>query len=317
MNQYKSKLSSPTASAANMAMTNPFLSPPPTTQSNIVDLFAGGDDSCGGIVDGQHIDPAIKASDDLLQLGNPFADMFGAPQNPVISTSAVTINNMWIGNGSNGTSTVAPSTTVSSNIENTFVSDSNFSSVFGKSDNIGESTQATSTQLSGKVLTGDLDSSLASLAESLSINKGTSAQIKNVQWNSPKNAAKPGSFGWSPQPQLATNQSGYKPMAQGMTVSPAPSTIHPLVHSSYPVVSTIMLQQGIPPIRSSIASSSKVGATQITGGVSLSTCIPSTQQQSQQGILFGPQATIQPHQQQPQQQTLVNANIQLDPFGAL
>lgn len=33
-------------------------------------------------------------------------------------------------------------------------------------------------QQPGKVLTGDLDSSLASLAESLSINKGSSPQIK-------------------------------------------------------------------------------------------------------------------------------------------
>lgn len=58
----------------------------------------------------------------------------------------------------------------------------------------------------GKVLTGDLDSSLASLAENLTINKG--------QWNSPKNSAKPGSTGWSPQPMAATTGANYRPMVR-------------------------------------------------------------------------------------------------------
>lgn len=51
-------------------MNNPFLSSP-TNSGNIVDLFSA---------------PAppqnSKASDDLLQLGNPFADMFGTPAPP-------------------------------------------------------------------------------------------------------------------------------------------------------------------------------------------------------------------------------------------
>lgn len=57
---------------------------------------------------------------------------------------------------------------------------------------------------SGKVLTGDLDSSLASLAENLTMNKS--------QWNSPKNQAKAGSTGWSPQPMAATTGANYRPM---------------------------------------------------------------------------------------------------------
>ncbi|XP_025410889.1 phosphatidylinositol-binding clathrin assembly protein LAP isoform X4 [Sipha flava] len=65
-----------------------------------------------------------------------------------------------------------------------------------------------------KVLTGDLDSSLASLAENLSINKAT--QPPPVQWNSPKNAPKPGNgqpgMGWSPQPMAATTGANYRPM---------------------------------------------------------------------------------------------------------
>lgn len=33
-----------------------------------------------------------------------------------------------------------------------------------------------------------------------------------MNWNSPKNAAKPGSAGWSPQPMAATTGAGYRPM---------------------------------------------------------------------------------------------------------
>lgn len=64
--------------------------------------------------------------------------------------------------------------------------------------------QAPQSNPTGKVLTGDLDSSLASLAENLTINKS--------QWNSPKNSAKPGSQGWSPQPMAATTGANYRPM---------------------------------------------------------------------------------------------------------
>ncbi|XP_023702302.1 phosphatidylinositol-binding clathrin assembly protein isoform X2 [Cryptotermes secundus] len=75
---------------------------------------------------------------------------------------------------------------------------------------------------SGKVLTGDLDSSLASLAQNLSINKGGQASVKGVQWNSPKNVAKPGGIGWSPQPMAATTGAGYRPMGHGMTTMNVP-----------------------------------------------------------------------------------------------
>lgn len=76
------------------AVNNPFLSSPPATQGNIVDLFGGG---------GMATDPnqtaaySSKASDDLLQLGNPFADMFATPAPAAAPT--VPGNNMWMGNG--------------------------------------------------------------------------------------------------------------------------------------------------------------------------------------------------------------------------
>lgn len=82
----QTKVGSPTGGAA--AATNPFLSSPVSSQANIVDLFGGGPINPAGA--NQLGDAAgqanIKASDDLLQLGNPFADMFGgaAPAQPVV-----------------------------------------------------------------------------------------------------------------------------------------------------------------------------------------------------------------------------------------
>ncbi|XP_074114872.1 phosphatidylinositol-binding clathrin assembly protein lap isoform X3 [Cotesia typhae] len=67
--------------------------------------------------------------------------------------------------------------------------------------------------LGSNVLTGDLDSSLASLAQNLSINKSSQQQVKGVQWNSPKNTAKAsGMAGWTPQPMAVTTGAGYRPM---------------------------------------------------------------------------------------------------------
>ncbi|KAL9692738.1 hypothetical protein quinque_015880 [Culex quinquefasciatus] len=299
MNQYKSKVSSPTAGGNSATITNPFLSSPTTTPS-AVDLFAGVD-----------VQPApsatIKTSDDLLQLGNPFADMFGAQPAPVAAApieSLASVNDLWTSNGFNNTPVAMGSqpAPVAANLTDTFVSENNFTSVFGNKDALGESAPlATTAQQPGKVLTGDLDSSLASLAESLSINKTSSAQIKNVQWNSPKNTTKPGSVGWSPQPQPATNQSGYKPMAQGMTVCPAPSTIQPIIHTSYPVVPTYMLQQGMPQIRPMM--NPMMGSPQPAGMV---------MQQSQPHGVIG-----QSPLPQPTQPSASATNIQLDPFGAL
>lgn len=140
----QTKVASPTAGAA--AVNNPFLSSP-TNSGNIVDLFGGASAT----------QSSTKASDDLLQLGNPFADMFGpgptaaapAPTQPIAG------NNMWMNNGKlsinrshfvrvididaklcqgfNGVNAAgAPGS-------NSFVSDSNFTSVFGASDPAGKS----------------------------------------------------------------------------------------------------------------------------------------------------------------------------------
>ncbi|XP_039971259.1 phosphatidylinositol-binding clathrin assembly protein LAP isoform X13 [Bactrocera tryoni] len=136
MNQYKqSKVSSPTAGGAGAALTNPFLSSPPASGAGapIVDLFGAAPATAAGST-GDTGAGGTKASDDLLQLGNPFADMFDAPVGGAGAGGGVTAatggaqnaNNIWMhNNGFNG----APSAAA-----NAFVSDSNFSSVFGNTE---------------------------------------------------------------------------------------------------------------------------------------------------------------------------------------
>ncbi|XP_073827936.1 phosphatidylinositol-binding clathrin assembly protein lap isoform X50 [Musca autumnalis] len=271
MNQYKSKVSSPTsggAAAANAALTNPFLSSPPATQASapIVDLFGAasaqpanaGSTAAAG---------ATKASDDLLQLGNPFADMFDAPLG---------------GAGTAGVATGFNGSSVPSAAANAFVSDSNFSSVFGNTEPAGDHQHQQQQQQqqpasTGKILTGDLDSSLMSLVENLNINK--TSTTKPVQWNSPKNTAKPGA-NWTPQPMAATTGAGYRPM-QGMPVMGQPM----------------------------------MGQAPLTG-------VPPTMTAAPMMMPSNPAGLMQATQQQPVMQTMMQTNggnkgVPLDPFGAL
>ncbi|XP_034485434.1 phosphatidylinositol-binding clathrin assembly protein LAP isoform X11 [Drosophila innubila] len=351
MNQYKSKVSSPTSSGAagaSAALTNPFLSSPPASQAGqpIVDLFGAASAQPAAAAASASQALATKASDDLLQLGNPFADMFEASGNSggnVAAAAGAT--------GFNGASVSSAAAT------NAFVSDSNFTSVFGNTepaaslssslpnpffddmqprgvafdtfvdqqqhqpqaamfymqqqqhqqlqqqqdnlailpqfptgfDALGDvlkpaTANSNSNQMNvvatgavfqgynssspgltlqqqsslqhqshqqqqlqqqqqyqlhqqqqqqtagtGKIITGDLDSSLMSLVDNLNINKTASA--KPVQWNSPKNTAKPGA-NWTPQPMAATTGAGYRPMGMpvmgqqqpNMMPQPAPLT---------------------------------------------------------------------------------------------
>ncbi|XP_017083468.1 phosphatidylinositol-binding clathrin assembly protein LAP isoform X16 [Drosophila eugracilis] len=319
MNQYKSKVSSPTSSGAagaSAALTNPFLSSPPAAQAGqpIVDLFGAASAQPAAAA------AATKASDDLLQLGNPFADMFdasgggGGASAPGATGAALNANNLWMhNNGFNGASVSSAAAT------NAFVSDSNFSSVFGNTEPAGYSSNSSSIlalqqqqhhqqhqqQLhqhqqqqqqppagTGKIITGDLDSSLMSLVDNLNINKTASA--KPVQWNSPKNTAKPGA-NWTPQPMAATTGAGYRPMAHGMTVSPAPVTInHPYIHASYPVMPNYM--QGMPVMGQSAAPLTGVQPTMMAAPHSNATGIMQPIQPTQNGG---------------------NKGVPLDPFGAL
>ncbi|CAD7093463.1 unnamed protein product [Hermetia illucens] len=309
MNQYKSKVASPTNSS-NM-LTNPFLSSPTSSQPNapIVDLFGSPTDNKPAE---QSLTSATKASDDLLQLGNPFADMFGTPAPAPSNVPGA--NNIWMSNGFNGSASTAVSSTTS-----TFVSDSNFSTVFGNTEpassiqqqqQMQQQTQQSAAS-TGKILTGDLDSSLASLVDNLNINKSSTG--KGVQWNSPKNAAKPGA-NWTPQPMAATTGVGYRPMAQGMTVSPTPSTLnHPFVHATYPVLPTYM-QQGIPQMQP------MMGAAQPMAPGAVPMMAPNMMAMGAQpmpAMVANPMMMPQQTAAQPNPSQNGNKTVQLDPFGAL
>ncbi|XP_018801194.1 PREDICTED: phosphatidylinositol-binding clathrin assembly protein LAP isoform X9 [Bactrocera latifrons] len=366
MNQYKqSKVSSPTAGGAGAALTNPFLSSPPASGAGapIVDLFGAAPATAAGSTGGAGAGGAAggtKASDDLLQLGNPFADMFDAPVGgagagggvSAATGGAQNANNIWMhNNGFNG----APSAAA-----NAFVSDSNFSSVFGNTEPAGfdalgdvlkpgitathpaasnqttivtagalgmagsqqqqlltqqqqqqqlfQQQQQTQPTNSGKILTGDLDSSLMSLVDNLNINKSSSA--KPVQWNSPKNTAKPGA-NWTPQPMAATTGAGYRPMAHGMTVSPAPITIqnHQYIHASYPVIPNYM-QQGMP-----VMGQPMMGQAPLTGVQPTMAPMMTAAPQA----LHSSAITMQPQSihHQPQQHNGSNKGAPPDPFGVL
>ncbi|XP_013186198.1 phosphatidylinositol-binding clathrin assembly protein LAP isoform X2 [Amyelois transitella] len=200
------KVQSPTNSAAN----NPFLSTaaPNNQNQSIVDLF--------GPSPADTTAQSNKASDDLLSLGNPFADMFGAS-----GVQPAAAQPLWPQQQqSNGFGAAFPAQ------NNTFVSEANFTNVFSNTDTTGQPPQQ---QQPGKVLTGDLDSSLAQLANNLTINKSAAAQ-KPMQWNSPKTTSKPGAT-WSPQPMQATTGAGYRPMGPGMNLPPMP---HTLPHTYHP-----------------------------------------------------------------------------------
>ncbi|XP_020814216.1 phosphatidylinositol-binding clathrin assembly protein LAP isoform X7 [Drosophila serrata] len=422
MNQYKSKVSSPTSSGAagaSAALTNPFLSSPPAAQAGqpIVDLFGAASAQPAAAAAATQGQATTKASDDLLQLGNPFADMFEASAGGAAGATgaALNANNLWMhNNGFNGASVSSAAAT------NAFVSDSNFSSVFGNTEpaasmslpnpffddaslpqaqmqvaaapaaapfgqNInfmdqqhqhqsqqvfhlqqqqqqhqyweqshqqqqpattasaqfppgyaGNSSSILALQQqnhhqqhqpqyllqgqsqnqnqhqqqeqqapalgTGKIITGDLDSSLMSLVDNLNINKTASA--KPVQWNSPKNTAKPGA-NWTPQPMAATTGAGYRPMAHGMTVSPAPITInHPYIQASYPVMPNYM--QGMP-VMGQPTMMGQQGAAPLTG--------------VQPTMMAAPHSNATSGIMQPMQATQNGGNkgvgVPLDPFGAL
>ncbi|XP_032686919.1 phosphatidylinositol-binding clathrin assembly protein LAP isoform X18 [Odontomachus brunneus] len=223
-----------------------------------------------------------KASDDLLQLaGNPFANMFGTAQPAAAAQPAQMQNNMWMTNGNAA----------------------------------GQPVNAAGT---GKVLTGDLDSSLASLAQNLTINKSAQQQVKGMQWNSPKNAAKTGGpAGWSPQPMAATTGAGYRPMGQGMTqLLPTTTTM------GFPTQPTMMGMQGIPmgiqgmqgmqgmrPMMCTIPGASAAGSGMMVAGGTAP-----MMQMAGTNPMMGPNL----QQQHPQAAAQPQGNaVQLDPFGAL
>ncbi|XP_076272855.1 phosphatidylinositol-binding clathrin assembly protein LAP-like isoform X2 [Rhynchophorus ferrugineus] len=247
MNQFKSKVSSPAS--------NPFLSGPvsPATLSSqstpAVDLFSAGPMPT----------PQPKASDDLLQLSNPFADAFAQP--PSLTTSSMPPfavqqqTSAWVANGNGYGIAQPPQPQTNPLVPNgAFVTENAFASVFGNTEAptsgqfdplggvlqpINSSGQAAggnnnppdpssgvlgnseASNGNGGLLTGDLESSLASLAENLTISDRKQT-LKGVQWNAAKGSSKPN---WTPQPMSATTGAGYKPMNQQLNNAPFSTTL--------------------------------------------------------------------------------------------
>ncbi|XP_076378170.1 phosphatidylinositol-binding clathrin assembly protein lap isoform X5 [Megalopta genalis] len=175
----------------------------------------------------------------------------------------------------------------------------------------GQQPNAAST---GKVLTGDLDSSLASLAQNLTINKSAQQQVKGMQWNSPKNAAKTGGqVGWTPQPMAATTGAGYRPMGQGMTQLPPTALAFPNHNAALgmQVVSTMVAPCRRPAMPVMPGSP---GGIMVAGGAA-PMMMPNA------NPMMGANLQQQPQLQQQQPQTAAqppqNNAVQLDPFGGL
>lgn len=227
LNQYKANINSP----SNSASTNPFLSEPASSTEPILDLFGSEP-----VAQATTVQPTQsgKAIDDLLQLGNPFADMFSssapastAPTNgnlfgaaPVTSQAPTT--NMW----ANGFAAPPSQFPMQAQQPQSF-GGNNFGGLFsGNEPSVFDQSGANPMQAvqqpaqpsvpvtkPGKILTGDLESSLASLVENLTTDTGRGA---SVQWNSPKNQPKAPTSGWQPQPMAATTGAAYRPMTQGV-----------------------------------------------------------------------------------------------------
>lgn len=238
INQFKSKVHSPNAANNN----NPFLDTP---SAGVAQIHLSAAPPSVNLLESEPPTPKVsnKASDDLLQLGNPFMDTFAS--NPPTVTPQPT--NAWLTNGTNyGKKPVITN--------GSFVSESSFESVFGTTetktfDGLGgvlqpsnqggrmvqkqsvnnNNNNSNSQQSGGALITGDLESSLASLAENLSIRPPT---VKGVQWNSPKNQKS--GISWTPQPLAATTGAGYKPMNQQM--SPQTSLQQPVFPQMQPMM---------------------------------------------------------------------------------
>lgn len=253
LNQYKASVTSP-----NAASTNPFLSEaaPPSAEQPILDLF-GADTSAPSQTQPQQ---QSKAIDDLLQLGNPFSDVFSPPATTTAAngnffatpTSTVTAQQpaMW----ANGFVTSAAQFPPVQQTQPAFAS-SNFSGLFNTNepsvfDPLGSVDATKLVQAAqpaappvtkpqpSKILTGDLESSLASLVDNLTVDTGRSS------WNSPKNQPKQPTAGWQPQPMAATNAASYRPMGQpgmmpaqfpiGHSVMGSPRMVNPQMQQQQP-----------------------------------------------------------------------------------
>lgn len=323
MNQYKKStnpfLSSPTSATAPPVSATAAAAAQPQQQQHqpILDLFGSDVDGGASHTTQSAYDSSHKASDDLLQLAaNPFATPTGAA--PVIpAMPAQSQAGSWAtGPSQNG-------------FGGHFATDNSFVNAFGASANgstngfdaFGDLLQPSGVTggvtvvpqptavkpapgPSNKVLTGDLDSSLASLAMNLTINK--SAAPKTGQWNTGPTAAN--KTGAPVQPQQPTaGQWNPQPM-MGMSMASAPMTMQSGQMAYRPMVPMAPMTAMTAPY----AANQPMNPTMVSGIRPGMMAGPS----SGAGGPFAMGAMTQPGM--PMGSSIrPAANQQLDPFGAL
>lgn len=210
LRQYQANVTTP-----NAAATNPFLSDEPTItkQDPIIDLFGPDTTTTAPVTNQTH----SNAIDDLLSLGgNPFGDAFpvssAAPASTATSQSVVNggftafdqntpavssaANLNWTSNFTTSQPNAFPPSSQPTMFPSTAVPAFSNSIFQSAEPNLFNPLQTQSQQMApqaapqrppqpSKILTGDLESSLTSLVENLTMDSGNRGQ-----WSSPKNQAK-------------------------------------------------------------------------------------------------------------------------------
>jgi len=178
--------------------SNPFAAAPAGEKAeetpNILDLFgvASPAPAAGSVSQPPpaQAQQSTAASDDLLQLtGNPFANMLNAAA-PQTSSPA-----MFQSSPAPGFAAVS-----SQSFSSPFVSDNNFDNVFGQN-NYGVNNTITTPTTDSKLVTGDLDSSLANLASNLNFGPAANRNFVSAPARGPPMATKPAGFNPFPQQQ--------------------------------------------------------------------------------------------------------------------
>lgn len=196
----------------NASASNPFAAAPAAAADetpNILDLFGVAAPPAATALPEAAAQPAAaeKSSDDLLQLaGNPFANMLNSAGSGAAPTSQPPF-----------TAPAAPAAgfATSQSLSSPFVSDNTFSNVFGQQAGPGVTASdatamfgdvmlpsgAAATNGNSKMLTGDLDSSLANLASNLNFTPSANKGLISGPARGPPMAKPAGFSPFPPQPQ--------------------------------------------------------------------------------------------------------------------
>jgi len=227
--------------------SNPFAAAPAGEKAeetpNILDLFgvASPAPTAGSVSQPPpaQAQQSTAASDDLLQLtGNPFANMLNAAA-PQTSSPA-----MFQSSPAPGFAAVS-----SQSFSSPFVSDNNFDNVFGQN-NYGVNNTITTPTTDSKLVTGDLDSSLANLASNLNFGPAANRNFVSAPARGPPMATKPAGF--NPFPQQQQMEMFASPATQSLVSSQTLPNLSP--SPSFPVQNNFQANQSSSPFLAPSAS---------------------------------------------------------------